>query len=215
LYNNDAAAIDLDENSKNNDRQQRRVVQLLQDYQNTGDTEIAIHPGATTKLQYRGTHYPVTEIIYLVIGSTGIVPIVDQVRTVLHSSTSSTSKTSTPGTSSGVERISVVWITSTVQEFDALSDSLKVIYEKFPTQLAVSCGVEKSLQSSMTQEIAAEYFFDNNIEINDTIPSFQPGMMAIISVEGIPHTSASLLRKVATTYLQQQKQFPIDCLCVL
>ena len=206
----DASTVDLDETS-NNDLQQRRVVQLLQDYQKTGDTEIAIHPGVTSKLQYHGKHYPGTEIVYLVIGSTGIVPILEQARTVLRSSSSSETSTRR----SGVERVSVVWITGTIEEFDALSDNLKQIYDQYPTQLAVTCGVESNLQSSMTQEIAADYFFDNNMEINDTIPNFQPGMIAIISVEGVPPTSASLLRKVATTYLQRQKQFPLDCMCVL
>ena len=109
----------------------------------------------------------------------------------------------------------MVWITSSLQEFDALSPVLKQVYEKYPTQLAVTCGVEANLQSSMTKEIAAEYFFDNNIEINDTIPSFQPGTIAIISIEGVPHTSPSLLRNEATTYLQRKKQFPVDCICVL
>ena len=206
----DTVTLHSEENS-NNDLQQRKVVQLLQDYMNTGDTEIAIHPGVTSKLQYRGSHYPVTEIIYLAIGSTGIVPVLDQVRTVLQSS----AKSQNSENGSGVERVSVVWITSSIEEFDSLSNVLKQVYEKYPAQLAVSCGVEMSLQSSMTQEIAAEYFFDNNVEINDSVPTFQPGMMAIISVEGIPHTSTALVRQMAKTYLQRLKGFPLDCMCVL
>ena len=198
-----------DNHSHSNDLQQLRVVHLLQDYMTTGDTEIAIHPGITSKLQYRGSHYPVTEIIYFVIGSTGIVPVLDQVSTVLTSS----SATAQPG--SGVERVSMVWITSCIEEFETFSSALKQMYETYSTQLAVSCGVETSLQSSMTQEIASDYFFETNVEINDSIPTFQPGMAAIISIEGLPHTSTSLLRQGAVKYLERQRGFPTDCICIL
>jgi hypothetical protein len=190
-------------NLSNDDVQQLQVAQLLQDYVQTGDTEIAIHPGIS-KLEYRGT-YPVTDIIYVVIG-TGIVPVLDQIRAVLKT-TSPTSDTS------GIEFVSLVWINHSIDDFDIISKLLKNEYYDHSTKLAVTCGVETNLQPSITQPQAAQYFFENNIEINDTVPNFQPGMMLVLSIEGIQ--SASLLRTVATTYMQQKKGFPNECICVM
>jgi hypothetical protein len=207
------------QNSNDNTIQQLRVAQLLQDYMKTGDTELAIHPGIS-KLEYNGSYHPVTEMIYLVIG-TGIVPVLEQIPTVIESSSSivdvksssSSSRSSSSSSSTGIERVSVVWINSAMEEFDVLSDTLKNLYERYPTQLAVTCGIETNLISSITQDIAVEYFFNNNVEMKDMIPTYQPGMMAVISIEGLQ--SSSLLQQAATSYLQRNKGYPIECMCVL
>jgi hypothetical protein len=190
----------------NNGVQQLRVVQVLQDYVLTGDKEIALQPGSC-QLEYRGTHYPVTEIVYVVVG-TGIAPVLDQIRVVLTPAYSSSSSSST----SGIENVSLVWINDSLADFDITTDLLQQEHERHSSKLNVTCGIVENLKS-ITKEQAATYFVQNNVEINDTIPTYQPGMMLVIAIEGLQ--SSSLLKQVATQFVQQNKGFPSDCICVL
>jgi hypothetical protein len=192
-----------DEN--NNGLQQLRVVQMLQDYVLAGDKEVALQPGPC-QLEYRGSHYPVTELIYVVIG-VGIAPVLDQIRLVL-----SPSYSSSLSSNSGVDTISVIWINQDLEDFDITSQLLKQEYKRHPSKLRVVCGIEGSMKA-ISKEESAMYFIENNEELRDTLPTFEPGMMLVVAVEGL--RSSSLLKQAATEFAHRKKAFPRECICVL
>jgi ferredoxin-NADP reductase len=119
--------------------------------------EIAVKPG-DRKLEYRGTHFPVTDMVYIASG-VGIVPILEQVRAVL------------PSGQSSVKSVTVIWIDEDASNFDVISEQLEREYNKYTTKLAVSCIVENLRVNTLA---------DNNSIVN-AIPEFIPGTMAVLS----------------------------------
>lgn len=118
--------------------------------------EIALQPGPKT-LYYKGEYLPVTDMVYIATAD-GIVPVINQVKSVLSSKASS------------VKEVTVVWTNKKEEDFDIAISTLEDEYFKFSTKLAVSCIVEDR-----------ETSLEDNSEANEAIPSFNPGTMAIVS----------------------------------
>lgn len=145
--------------------------------------EVAVQPGPR-KLSYKGQYLPVTEMIYIACG-VGIVPVIEQVRAVL------------PSGSSSVESVSVIWVNEDTKDFDVTSEQLEKEYFKYSTKLAVSCIVENLRRNSI----------ENNEEITGAIPPFRPGVMAVVA-------SPRQISGKARDYLIK-KGYPEDCICQL
>lgn len=145
--------------------------------------EIAVKLGRR-RLEYRGQHFPVTDMVYIA-SSVGIVPILEQVRAVL------------PSGSSSVKSVTVLWIDESQDDFDVISDQLEREYYKYTTKLAVSCVVDNLKVNTLA----------DNMAIVSSIPEFIPGTMAVIS------GPANMQRK-ATNYLVS-RGYPEDCVCEL
>jgi len=161
-----------------------KFVAMLEKEVKIGD-EIAIKPGPKS-LEYRGQYLPVTDLVFMVYGA-GVVPIVDQVKSVLPKSSSTS-----------VRSVSVVWVNEDPSSFDLAFSQLEREFYKYSTKLEVSCCVE-DVKSANT--LAG---FD---DIEQSVPNFAPGTMAVISG---PMYFASL----AYDYFQS-RQFPDDCICTL
>lgn len=151
--------------------------------------EIAIRPGNNT-LSYRGKYLPVTDMIYVASGM-GIVPILHQIKAVL------------PKGSSSVKMVTVIWINGNTNDFDFAFKQLEEEYFKYSTKLEVSCIVDGVVDS----ERVSPSLFKSNLEIEDAIPIFRPGTMAVVS-------GPQKFVQSASVYLQQ-KDYPEDCLCLL
>jgi hypothetical protein len=157
-----------------------RVIQGLK----VGD-EVALQPGSH-RLYYEGPPVPVTNIVYVAVG-TGIVPVLDQLRTVLPNS----SLTS-------VQSATVVWINTEPDDFDIIADVLEKEYYKYSRKLSVSCFANDLMTPLSENE-------DFN---NAPISSFQAGTIAVLS--GPSQTISK-----AASFLKEQRGFPGDCICVL
>lgn len=155
---------------------------MLKQELKVGD-EVAVQPGPR-KLSYRGQYLPVTEMVYVACG-VGIVPVLEQVRAVL------------PSGSSSVENVSVIWVNEDTRDFDVTSEQLEKEYFKYDTKLAVSCIVE----NLRTNDI------ESNQEITTAIPDFRPGVMAVVA-------GPEQVTEKARAYLIQ-KGYPEDCICKL
>jgi len=169
------------EMKKRRARGEGELEQVLATELDIGD-EIALQPGPRT-LDYKGEYLPVTDMVYFAAGD-GIVPVMDQVKSVL------------PPGSSSVKGVSVIWANSDENDFDIALSTLEDEYFKYSTKLAVSCVVEHSGEA-----------LKENEEVDEAVPDFNPGTMAVISgrksfaVEAI----AVLLNK----------GYPDNCICVL
>jgi hypothetical protein len=146
--------------------------------------EVALQPGSL-RLYYKGPPEPVTNIVYFAFG-TGIVPVLDQLRTVLPNSSMSS-----------VQSATVVWINTEPDDFDTIADVLEQEYYKYSRKLSVSCFVNDLV--TPLSEI---------VDFNEAISSFQPGTMAILS--GPSQTVSK-----AVSFLKEKRGFPDDCICVL
>lgn len=155
---------------------------VLKDDLKAGD-EIALKLGPS-KLDYRGQYLPVTDMLYFACG-VGIAPVLEQVKAVL------------PSGSSSVKSVSVVWVNSDTEDFDVTAEQLEKEYFKFSTKLAVSCIVE-NLQTNSAED---------NLEIQGAISEFTPGTMAVMA--GPPEVAHK-----ARAYLIN-RGYPEDCICVL
>lgn len=118
--------------------------------------EIALKPGPDT-LQYRGQYVPVTDMVYFASGE-GIVPVLDQVKSVL------------PTGASSVKVVSVIWTNQSEKNFDVAMDELEEEYYKYSTKLAVSCIVDSEKNG-----------LEENVEIDAAVPTFNPGTMAVVA----------------------------------
>lgn len=145
--------------------------------------EVAVQPGPR-KLSYRGQYLPVTEMVYIACG-VGIVPVLEQVRAVL------------PSGSSSVENVSVVWVNEDTKDFDVTAEQLEKEYFKYDTKLAVSCIVENLRKNEI----------ESNEEIAAAIPDFRPGVMAVVA-------GPEQVAMKAQQYLIKQG-YPEDCICKL
>jgi len=132
-----------------------KFIEVLKDEMRIGD-EIAIKPGKSY-LQYNGKHVPVTDMVCVASGL-GIVPIVDQVKSI------------SPKGSSSVKTTSVVWINENRNDFDLAMDELEKEYMKYSTKLAVSCIMD-DLKKPL----------DKNREVEEAVPYFNAGTMAVVS----------------------------------
>lgn len=130
-------------------------VRALQNDLKDGD-EIALTPGKLT-LNYRGEYLPVNEMVYFTSGL-GIVPVIEQVKAVL------------PSGSSSVKGVSVIWTNKDEEDFDVAMSTLEDEYFKYSTKLAVSCIIDDT-----KNELS-----DNN-EIEESLQPFSPGTMAVVS----------------------------------
>lgn len=155
--------------------------QVLATELQVGD-EIALQPGPRT-LDYKGEYLPVTDMVYFAAGD-GIVPVIDQVKSVL------------PPGSSSVKGVSVVWTNDDEKDFDIALSMLEDEYFKYSTKLAVSCVVEDGNNS-----------LKDNSEIDDSVPKFTPGTMAVVSG---PREFA-----VKAIAVLMSKGYPENCMCVL
>ena len=128
--------------------------------------EIALQPGPRT-LDYKGEYLPVTDMVYFAEGD-GIVPVIDQAKSVL------------PPGSSSVKGVSVIWANKDEKDFDIALSILEDEYFKYSTKLAVSCIVEDEGISLM-----------ENSEVEEALTAFSPGTMAVVS--GPPGFAAEAL----------------------
>lgn len=129
-------------------------------------------------------------MIYVASGM-GIVPILHQIKAVL------------PKGSSSVKMVTVIWINGNTNDFDFAFKQLEEEYFKYSTKLEVSCIVDSVVDS----ERVSPSLFKSNLEIEDAIPIFRPGTMAVVS-------GPQRFVQSASAYLQQ-KDYPEDCLCLL
>mmetsp|Transcript_11491 Transcript_11491/g.21490 ORF Transcript_11491/g.21490 Transcript_11491/m.21490 type:complete len:461 (-) Transcript_11491:1778-3160(-) len=155
--------------------------QVLATELDIGD-EIAIQLGPRT-LEYKGEYLPVTDMVYFVAAD-GIVPVMDQVKSVL------------PSGSSSVKGVSVIWTNKDEKDFDVALSTLEDEYFKYSTKLAVSCVLEDHYAS-----------LSQNEEIDEAVPNFNPGTMAVVS--GPKSFSAEAVAVL------MKKGFPENCICVL
>jgi len=145
--------------------------------------EVAVKPGPN-KLSYRGQYLPVTDMVYFACGN-GIVPVLDQVRAVL------------PSGSSSVKSVTVVWINEETKDFDVTAELLEKEYFKYSTKLAVSCIVTNPRKKQIA----------DNVEINAAVPDFRQGTMAVLA-------GPQDVMKRALIYLED-RGYPRDTICVL
>ena len=115
----------------------------------------------------------------------GIVPILQQIKTILHDKSSS------------VKMITIIWVNDDPKDFDMAFKELEDEYFKYNMKLEVSCVVDNSVSS-----------LKSNPEIEDALPNFRPGTMAVIS------GPRSFIEK-ANEYLVDRRDYPEDCLCSL
>jgi NAD(P)H-flavin reductase len=155
---------------------------VLSEELDIGD-EIALQPGPRT-LSYRGEYLPVTDMLYIASGS-GIAPVLDQVKAVL------------PSGSSSVKSVSVIWRNDNEEDFDVALSSLEDEYFKYSTKLAVSCVVDEEKGRRL----------DQNSEIEEALPSFEPGTMAVVAG---PRQFSNEARAMLVGY-----GYPEECICVL
>mmetsp|Transcript_15583 Transcript_15583/g.20301 ORF Transcript_15583/g.20301 Transcript_15583/m.20301 type:complete len:492 (+) Transcript_15583:265-1740(+) len=146
--------------------------------------EVALTLG-DHRLSYKGQYLPVTDMVYIAYG-TGIVPVLDQVRSVL------------PSGASSVSSVTVVWINETTRDFDVLAELLEKEYFKYSEKLAVSCIVGN---------VEDTPDFSSNDEINTAIPDFRQGTMAVLA------GPSEILNK-ASFYLED-RGYPLDTICIL
>ena len=142
--------------------------------------EIALQPGPRT-LDYKGEYLPVTDMLYFAAGD-GIVPVIDQVKSVL------------PPGSSSVKGVSVIWANRDEQDFDVALSTLEDEYFKYSTKLAVSC-------------IVGIRGLKGNAEIDEAVPLFSPGTMAVVS--------GSREFSIEAISVLTSKGYPENCICVL
>lgn len=131
-----------------------KFIEVLKDEMRVGD-EIAIKPGKS-HLTYYGK-VPVSDMVCVASGL-GIVPIVDQVKSI------------SPKGSSSVKTTSIVWINENRSDFDLAMDELEKEYMKYSTKLAVSCIMD-NLKKPL----------DKNREVEEAVPYFNAGTMAVVS----------------------------------
>jgi hypothetical protein len=183
----------VDDFSNWNDIRQAHVIHALS-YDKSIGGDIFIQPGGH-RLEYRGEHSPVTEMVYVAFG-TGIVPVLDQVRAVLSSSLPST-----------VEYVSIVWINRAVSDLDVTADILEQeLYDTYDDKLAVSCVVVDSVMHD--NDVLSVDWLSANADVMTTVPLFHPGTMAVVS-------GPSIHMQQCVTFLQEVKGFARDCICVL
>eukprot|EP00522_Entomoneis_paludosa_P004357 CAMPEP_0172471514 /NCGR_PEP_ID=MMETSP1065-20121228/67856_1 /TAXON_ID=265537 /ORGANISM="Amphiprora paludosa, Strain CCMP125" /LENGTH=399 /DNA_ID=CAMNT_0013229617 /DNA_START=91 /DNA_END=1290 /DNA_ORIENTATION=- len=158
-------------------------VRVIKNELKIGD-EVALTPGSH-RLSYKGQYLPVTDMVYVAYG-TGIVPVLDQIRSVL------------PSGASSVSSVTVVWINDSTQDFDVVAELLEKEYFKYSEKLAVSCIVGK-VQDTPD--------FSANDEINTAIPDFLQGTMAVLA-------GPKQIIEKATFYLED-RGYPADTICTL
>lgn len=182
--NSSADDIDLDivESAGKDGANFARVLQ----YELQIGDEVAIQPGAKT-LEYRGQYLPVTDMLYFVCDM-GVVPILDQIKSVL------------PSGSSSVKNINVVWLNKRPEQFELAYDQLENEFYKYNNKLEVSCCLLKEddyLHSNL----------EENTDIADSIPTFRPGTMAVLA-------GPSSFVSRAERYLKR-RGYPSDVICSL
>ena len=140
-------------------------------------------PGKLT-LNYRGEYLPVTEMVYFTYGL-GIVPVIEQVKAVL------------PSGSSSVKGVSVIWTNKDEEDFDIAMSTLEDEYFKYSTKLAVSCVVDDKKGKKIAQ----------NLEVDEALPPFKQGTMAVIAgSKRFGNDARSMLMGYG---------YPEECICVL
>ena len=145
--------------------------------------EIALQPGPRT-LSYKGEYLPVTEMLYIASGA-GIAPVLDQVKAVL------------PSGSSSVKSVTVIWLNDSEEDFDVALSALEDEYFKYSTKLAVSCVVDDKKGRRI----------DQNQEVDEALPQFEPGTMAVVA-------GGKRFGNDARTMLMGYG-YPEECICVL
>lgn len=117
--------------------------------------------------------------------STGIVPVLDQVRAVLPDGSS-------------VKSVNVIWVNEKKENFDVVSDLLEAEYIRYKTKLAVDCVVDNLQHNSLA----------DSGQLEEAIPEYFPGVMAVLS--GSPQ-----MQENAKDYLVRKRGYPQDCICLL
>jgi len=173
IHNNN---IDLDEQTCNFIKNFEGELDCLE--------EIAIKPGQNN-LKYRGPHMPVTDMVYVAYGL-GIIPMIDMIKAVL------------PSRSSSVESASVLWMNDDLSKFDLAYGELEKLYKNHKRKLDVSCVLVDNFE---TNNITA------NEEIEEAIPTFSEKTMAIVA-------GPIFMVEKMKLYLQSRK-YPEDCICSL
>ena len=136
------------------DRQQDEVAQVVVHDLEIGD-QVAIRPSGSSRLEYQGEYLPLTSIVYWAVG-TGIVPVLDQLRTVLNNHEFS------------IDQASVLWVNRQADDFDILENDLEDVYESSPELLNVALVVDEHME------------FGGD-DIADAVSTFYPGMMAVVA----------------------------------
>merc|ERR1711933_339223 len=116
----------------------------------------------------------------------GIIPMLELIKAVLSSRSSS------------VQSASVLWINDGINKFDLAYGELEKQFNKHKRKLDISCV--------LIDELETESFQSNN-EIDEAIPTFEQKTMAILA------GPSSFMEKMKQ-YLQTRK-YPDDCVCFL
>merc|ERR1711862_56913 len=104
-----------------------------------------------------------------------------------------------PKGSSSVKVSSVIWMNDKRDDFDLAIDDLEQEDMKYSTKLAVSCIMDDHVSSSGAME--------GNREVEEAVPYFNPGTMAVLS-------GPKRFVEKAKGYLMK-RGYPQDCICVL
>ena len=123
-------------------------------------------------------------MLYIASGS-GIAPVLDQVKAVL------------PSGSSSVKSVTVIWVNDKEEDFDVALSSLEDEYFKYSTKLAVSCVVNENSDLRLA----------DNEEVEEALVPFEPGTMAVIA-------APKRFSNEAKTLLMGSG-YPEECICVL
>lgn len=163
-------------------RDRSNFAKVLKEELQVGD-EIAMKLG-DVGLTYRGQFLPVKEMVFITAGD-GVIPAIDQVRTVL------------PEGASSVQLASVLWCCKDTKDFDIADKELETEYKKYPSKLAVTC-VDDDFQGSDMKD---------NEDIVESVPDFLPGTMAIVAG---PRSFRAKAKKYLST-----RGYPSDTICVM
>jgi len=127
-------------------------------------------------------------MVYFTAGM-GIIPILHQIKAIL------------PDSSSSVKMITIIWVNDDPNDFDIAFKELEDEYFKFNVKLEVSCVVDEMNFSGGSS-------LNSNPEIEDALPNFRPGTMAVIS-------GPRAFVEKANEYLVDRRDYQEDCLCSL
>eukprot|EP00640_Fibrocapsa_japonica_P001264 CAMPEP_0113934824 /NCGR_PEP_ID=MMETSP1339-20121228/2086_1 /TAXON_ID=94617 /ORGANISM="Fibrocapsa japonica" /LENGTH=406 /DNA_ID=CAMNT_0000936765 /DNA_START=317 /DNA_END=1537 /DNA_ORIENTATION=- /assembly_acc=CAM_ASM_000762 len=120
--------------------------------------ELAVRVGRKT-LAYRGSYSPISDLTLVASGATSILPILQLIRDLL------------PSSESSVKTATVVWINESSDDFVLYKD-LEAEFFKYHRKLDVSCVIDRDLYG---------HDLTKNIQIQEAIPEFHMGTMAVIT----------------------------------
>jgi len=177
-----------------------KLIRCLENDLEVGD-ELALQPGEN-KFRYDGDHFPVTDIVYIVMG-TGIVPVLNQIRAFLPKDTAANDSSS-----SSVRGMSIVWICENKSDFDNIDETLKKLHSTRKSKLTVHCIIDNMRYNTLA----------DNTKIDSGIEDYLPGTMMVLSGmknENDDDDEEYNIQNNAIQYLIENHGYPENCICIL